>query len=299
MLITGSATEACGVVALPVPEGAPIPKPLTRCSPTSSALRQLGLPASLSPDAVLPGVQALRDIPLGAPVVYRGWMLNAAEYGRSHEAIPAASDAVHVARGIPGDAPPPNWYPLIADFTPETRVLPPAADWEAELRSLGWQAFFIKDYVKSLKTSRGSVVRDPSEAPAVVAEMGGFRGGSRGGCASGGWRTSSPSRSGGILSSAGSGMLHRRQKLSRRLSSDAREAGAQPVLLGGRGAALGRRATCRRGWRRAGVRLSGLVRSPVRVALSGIAQKDAEPALQQTAGMWLSVIHSSLAARRC
>jgi hypothetical protein len=32
----------------------------------------------------------------------------------------------------------PNWYPLVAEFTPETRVYPADADIAAELRSLGW-----------------------------------------------------------------------------------------------------------------------------------------------------------------
>jgi hypothetical protein len=49
----------------------------------------------------------------------------------------------------------PNWYPLLADLTPETRVYPTAADPAAELRALGWGSYFLKDYVKSLKTGRG------------------------------------------------------------------------------------------------------------------------------------------------
>lgn len=52
---------------------------------------------------------------------------------------------------------------------------------EAELRSLGWGAFFIKDYVKSLKTSRGSIVRDPSQIGAVVEELVRIRGEIEGG----------------------------------------------------------------------------------------------------------------------
>ena len=65
----------------------------------------------------------------------------------------------------------PNWYPRIADLTPETRVLPEDADFNAELRSLNWGVYFIKDYVKSLKTGRGSVVHDPADAAAVVADL--------------------------------------------------------------------------------------------------------------------------------
>jgi hypothetical protein len=148
-----------------------------------AAVRGAGYSASLCPDAVFRGsAKPLRDVPAGAAVVYRGWMLNAEEYGRMAGAVGAASaslltspDAYLAAHHLP------NWYPLIAEFTPETRVFPVTADLEAEMRALGWDAFFVKDYVKSLKTARGSVVRDPAEIGALVAEMRAFRGEIEGG----------------------------------------------------------------------------------------------------------------------
>jgi hypothetical protein len=116
-------------------------------------------------------------VPADATVVYRGWMLAAGEYGRLATAVAAAGatmltspEAYLAAHHLP------NWYPLIADLTTETRVLPPTAAFEVELRAIGWDAFFVKDYVKSLKTARGSIVRDPSEVTAVVREMERFRG---------------------------------------------------------------------------------------------------------------------------
>jgi hypothetical protein len=146
------------------------------------AVRRAGYTASLCPDSVIRDDRPLRNVPPGATVVYRGWMLNATEYARLAQAVRDASatpltspDAYLATHHLP------NWYPLLAEFTPETRVLAPGADWEAELRSLGWEAFFVKDYVKSLKTSRGPVVRDPSELGAVVAEMERFRGEIEGG----------------------------------------------------------------------------------------------------------------------
>jgi hypothetical protein len=147
-----------------------------------AAVEGAGYSASLCPDSVIKDGTALRNVPAGATVVYRGWMLNATEYERLVRAIGAASavpltstQAYLAAHHLP------NWYPLIEEFTPETRVLALDADWESELRALGWEAFFIKDYVKSLKTSRGSIVRDPSEIGAVVAEMKKFRGEIEGG----------------------------------------------------------------------------------------------------------------------
>jgi hypothetical protein len=75
----------------------------------------------------------------------------------------------------------PNWYPLLSDLTPETRVFPAEADIVAELQALDWGLYFLKDYVKSLKTARGSIVREPAEALAVIAEMREYRGEIEGG----------------------------------------------------------------------------------------------------------------------
>ncbi|HSU66563.1 MAG TPA: ATP-grasp domain-containing protein, partial [Tepidisphaeraceae bacterium] len=147
-----------------------------------AVVQQAGYTASLCSDSVIEGNKPLRNVPPGAMVVYRGWMLNATQYTRFVRAVgdasatPLTSSAAYLAAHHL-----PNWYPLIAEFTPETRVLAPDADWESELRSLGWGAFFIKDYVKSLKTSRGSIIRDPSELNSVVAEMREFRGEIEGG----------------------------------------------------------------------------------------------------------------------
>jgi hypothetical protein len=147
-----------------------------------AAVQAAGFSASLCPDSVIQDGKPLRSIPGGSVVVYRGWMLNAAQYGRLVAAIEQASatpltstDSYLRAHHLP------NWFLLIPDLTPETHVFSLAADWEAELRTLGWDAFFIKDYVKSLKTARGSIVRDPSEIAAVVAEMKEFRGEIEGG----------------------------------------------------------------------------------------------------------------------
>jgi hypothetical protein len=70
----------------------------------------------------------------------------------------------------------PSWYPSLADLTPETRIYSPDCDLEAELRTLGWSGFFIKDYVKSLKTSVGSRITKPEQVGSVVADMRRFRG---------------------------------------------------------------------------------------------------------------------------
>ncbi|HUR53048.1 MAG TPA: ATP-grasp domain-containing protein, partial [Gemmataceae bacterium] len=147
-----------------------------------AVLRDAGFSTSLCPDAVVQTGAPLRNVPAGATIVYRGWMMDAAEYARLAAAVAAAGaslltppEAYLAAHHLP------NWYPLIAEHTPETRVLPTTADFESELRAIGWDAFFVKDFVKSLKTARGSIVRDPSEITAVVREMEQFRGPLEGG----------------------------------------------------------------------------------------------------------------------
>lgn len=121
-------------------------------------------------------------IPSDATVVYRGWMLTPTEYEallqliRSCGAVPLISlEKYLLCHYLP------NWYPLISEFTPETRVFPANADLANELRALGWQKFFIKDFVKSLKTSVGSVIANPEDITLVVSEMKKFRGEIEGG----------------------------------------------------------------------------------------------------------------------
>jgi hypothetical protein len=75
----------------------------------------------------------------------------------------------------------PNWYPKVSDLTPETRIFSSDCDLEAELRVLAWPSFFIKDYVKSLKTSAGSRITKPEQVSALVADMQKFRGTIEGG----------------------------------------------------------------------------------------------------------------------
>jgi hypothetical protein len=115
-------------------------------------------------------------------VIYRGWILAPSEYlllvetvnltGAQMWIAPAEYVATHYL---------PNWYPLISDLTPETHWFDVDDDLERQLSALGWSSFFIKDYVKSLKTSIGSIIHDPSQIHTVLAAMHKFRGTIEGG----------------------------------------------------------------------------------------------------------------------
>ena len=112
-----------------------------------------------------------------ARVVYRGWMLTHGEYvnlaasvGRAGGSYFTSPEEYVTTHHLP------NWYAAVKDYTPETVLLDTDADLVGELRRLGWGRFFVKDYVKSLKTSVGSVIEDPEQIEAVVSEMEKYRG---------------------------------------------------------------------------------------------------------------------------
>jgi hypothetical protein len=153
-------------------------------APEMNAVQNAGFSCStISIEDLERGVFRLRPrIPEGATVVYRGWMLNAQTHTQLVNGILASN--AHVLTDTPTYLKThhlPNWYEQIADLTPETRVFTLEDDLESALRSLGWEGFFIKDYVKSLKTSVGSVISKPEQAAHVLAEMQKFRGAIEGG----------------------------------------------------------------------------------------------------------------------
>jgi hypothetical protein len=121
--------------------------------------------------------RAIPVLPVNTTIIYRGWMLPSADYGALVQAIsdngakPLTNAASYLSTHHL-----PNWYPLVSEFTPETRVFPVEADLFKELGALGWDGYFIKDFVKSLKTATGSLIYSPEQAATVAAEMRQFRG---------------------------------------------------------------------------------------------------------------------------
>ncbi len=114
--------------------------------------------------------------------LYRGWMLNAQDYIKLIQvitgvgAIPFTSlDAYLLAHHLP------NWYPILKDLTPETVIFSLDDNLENELKNLDWKRFFIKDYVKSLKTEIGSIIEDNTQIHALIEQMQKFRGNIEGG----------------------------------------------------------------------------------------------------------------------
>ncbi len=148
------------------------------------AVRSEGFETSLfSVEAFQAGdFKASPPLPTGAKVLYRGWMLSKDEYTSLVAAIhstgcqPVSDTTNYLACHYL-----PNWYPLVSEFTPETKVYPADCDLAKELKVLGWSEYFIKDYVKSLKTSVGSRISKPEAVEVVVSEMRRYRGTIEGG----------------------------------------------------------------------------------------------------------------------
>ena len=101
------------------------------------ALASRGFTTSVFSDSVLTGSKALKDIPAGSKVVYRGWMLNRERYTALVNAIEqAGATAFTGTQDYLSTHHLPNWYPLITDLTPETRVYP--ADATSSRNSALW-----------------------------------------------------------------------------------------------------------------------------------------------------------------
>ncbi len=148
-------------------------------APEAEAMREAGFSYStLSIEDLEQGDFKVRPpIPEDAIVVYRGWMLEAERYARLVAGIESAGARAHTdletylsCHHLP------NWYAKIADLTPETKIFAVDADLKSALRGLDWDAYFIKDFVKSLKTSIGSIVTKPEDVNVVLKEMQKFRG---------------------------------------------------------------------------------------------------------------------------
>ncbi len=136
-------------------------------------------------DALLCGeFTAKPHLIVGESILYRGWMLKPAEYAKlvgfieAAGAIPITNAAqykqCHYLSG---------WYKQCKGFTAETYFFPYDEHLAENIASLGWDAYFIKDLVKSNYTERGSIAHSPAEAVEIVGLIEQFRGEIEGGIA--------------------------------------------------------------------------------------------------------------------
>lgn len=166
-----------------------------------NAVIAAGLPCSLFSFEDFEGgkFRARPALPAGADVIYRGWMMPPEAYTRLADAVAAEGarlktrpNEYRLCHYLP------EWYSLCEAWTPETIVAAKDADFVMLLHGKSWPAYFVKDYVKSLTTQRGSVAQTPEGIAAVVALIEQYRGSVEGGHMHSQIRRSA-SRNGGAL----------------------------------------------------------------------------------------------------
>ncbi|MEM9348251.1 MAG: ATP-grasp domain-containing protein [Planctomycetota bacterium] len=146
------------------------------------AIEGIGITASCFPESVIDDGKPISGLPSNHLVIYRGWMLNPDQYAALDAAVNQAgskmltsSEAYFHAHYLP------NWYEQIQEHTPETIVIPNGSDYEQELKKLDWDQYFIKDYVKSITTSNGSIIQQPSQINDAIKHFTDYRGELEGG----------------------------------------------------------------------------------------------------------------------
>jgi hypothetical protein len=124
----------------------------------------------------------LTKYPHMVSAIYRGWMLIADQYQaiyhylfRHNIELRTFPEMYIKSHHLP------NWYRAISKFTPETVICQTLKAAKEQIKVLNWPQYFIKDYVKSLKTSRGSVIGNITELEPLLTEMQHYRGAIEGG----------------------------------------------------------------------------------------------------------------------
>ena len=148
------------------------------------AAKALGIACSVFPLELLgqPRLRAFPPAEEGERVIYRGWMLEPTEYEKLHAVIESwGASPLTSLKNYLACHHLPNWYSLVGELTPETVVVPSDSGVEKTAIGLGWDGFFVKDFVKSLTTARGSIAKTPAEAEEIAKEIEKCRGKIEGG----------------------------------------------------------------------------------------------------------------------
>ncbi|AIK15427.1 hypothetical protein WCU81_14235 [Pectobacterium atrosepticum] len=114
---------------------------------------------------------------LNAPVIWRGRMLKSDEYKSLSNAVDQNGRNMLVSledylsnHHITG------WYKSCEKYTPDTLFLKEGDGFEQIINQLKWPAYFVKDYVKSLTTSRVSIATNAEEIQEIISSIKKFRG---------------------------------------------------------------------------------------------------------------------------
>lgn len=120
----------------------------------------------------------------GESVLYRGWMLNSEGYRtlvaqiQRQGGVPITTHHHYLqCHHLPG------WYDACQAFTSETQFFEYSENLEQLIDQLGWDGYFVKDFVKSNSTAEGSMATTPAQAVKIIALIKQYRGEIEGGVA--------------------------------------------------------------------------------------------------------------------
>lgn len=104
----------------------------------------------------------------GEPLLYRGWMLSEDKYCALNRKannclVVSPHDYLRNHHII-------NWYKSIQEYTFETHFTP-LDNALNTFNKLGWDRAFVKDYVKSIKTGKGSIVESSEDIERLQRDM--------------------------------------------------------------------------------------------------------------------------------
>ncbi len=102
-------------------------------------------------------------------VLYRGWMMKVDVYEKFTSLVERQGGTMFTTpKNYLLSHYLPQWYESCKNFTPETAFSDSEEGLEEWAKALGWDRFFVKDYVKSNYNERGSIANSPSEVVEVV-----------------------------------------------------------------------------------------------------------------------------------
>lgn len=111
-------------------------------------------------------------------LIYRGWMLDSQQYKKLYDKtkgkLIVSPDEYLSSHHLPG------WYKELENLTPASIICKEENAVETFLNS-GKDKVFIKDFVKSLKTGRGSIACNEQEVRQTIEQMRHYRGHIEGG----------------------------------------------------------------------------------------------------------------------
>lgn len=120
----------------------------------------------------------------GETILYRGWMLTPSQYEILEELVTAqGARLVTSTRDFVCSHHLPGWYENFKNLTPEARFFSINGNIVAEAERLGWERFFVKDFVKSNYGGRGSIANSPGEVEEILMAIRRHRGELEGGIA--------------------------------------------------------------------------------------------------------------------